>query len=232
VPATYTVDSRFERVDANRLLSSVTSLKEALYGLLAANADVRFSAEAGQPQIARSLSGRASLDLSDGRLAGVDLLHELAEIGRFRSLGRASEPFTRVVRLTGDFDIRGGVATTDDLEATIAGATLAATGRVDLNDQSLDMKLTAVLSPETSEQVGGTRIGGFLSTALANDRGELVMPVIVTGTWTSPRFAPDMQKIAEMKLNNLLPSRADPSAATSNLLGSILDRLGRRRPPR
>jgi hypothetical protein len=69
--------------------------------------------------------------------------------------------------------------------------------------------------------VGGNSIGGFMQTALANNKGELVMPVIVTGTFDSPHFAPDVQAIARMKLQNLIPSFGNMGDMTSGILGAV-----------
>jgi hypothetical protein len=102
-------------------------------------------------------------------------------------------------------------------EGTIAGA-----GLVNLVDQSLDMKLTAVLSKEFSQRVGGQNIGGFMNTALANNQGELVIPLQVSGTFMQPRFAPDLEQVAQMKLQNLVPSLKNPGQLNSGILGNIL----------
>jgi hypothetical protein len=152
----------------------------------------------------------------------MDLLYELASIGKFLTFGRGAQPFTSIAQLTGNFDVRNGLARTDDLKATINGGTLAAAGTVNLADQSLNMRVTAVLSKVMSEQVGGTQVGGFMSTALANSRGELVIPVIVSGSFSQPRFAPDVQKLAEMKLQNLLPTSNNPGQLTTGILGAVL----------
>src|SRR5262249_15225841 len=40
----------------------------------------------------------------------------------------------------------------------------------------------------------------------ANKNGELVLPVLITGNMNHPVVAPDVQQIAKMKLNNLLPT--------------------------
>jgi hypothetical protein len=83
------------------------------------------------------------------------------------------------------------------------------------------MHANAVLSKALSQQVGGTGIGGFMNTALANRNGELVIPVLVTGTVNHPIIAPDVQKLAQMKLNNLLPTTGNPGALTSGLSGLL-----------
>jgi hypothetical protein len=209
-------------VDGNKLLSSVSSVKDTLYGLLAANANARFSV-GGTSNFAQSLNGQLSLDLSDGRLAKVDLLNQLASIGKFLGYSPASkQPFTDVTKLTGTLNVVNGLAQTNDLRAVIPGANLAAKGTANLATNALNMHVTAVLSKDFSQKVGGTSVGGFMQTALANNKGELVMPVLVTGTLDQPKFAPDLEEVARMKLLNLLPSFGNPGNLSSGILGAVM----------
>jgi hypothetical protein len=224
-PMAVTVSTKLQQVDANQLLSSTTSLKQTLYGLLAANGNTSFRA-ASSADVARTLNGSLALDLTKGRLARVDLLNQLAQVGKFLGTAAPAQPFTDIVRLTGNFDIVNGLAQTNNLKALIPGASLAADGGINLATDALNMHLTAVLSKEMSQKVGGTQIGGFMNTALANNNGELVIPVLVTGSMQSPRFAPDVQKIAEMKMKNLLPTLGNPGGMTSGILGAVLGGQG------
>jgi AsmA protein len=213
-PMAVTVQTKLNNVDANQLMSSVSSVKDTIYGLLASSGNLSFTASDSN-SLARSLNGNLALNLLNGKIAKIDLLSQLAAIGKFAGVGGGSKA-TNVAKLAGNFDIRNGVATTNNLQAAIDGGTMAAAGSVNLADQSLNMHLTAVLNKKMSDQVGGTGIGGFMNTALANRNGELVIPVIVTGTFDNPHFAPDVEKIAQMRLNNALPSTA------GGLLGGLL----------
>jgi hypothetical protein len=78
------------------------------------------------------------------------------------------------------------------------------------------------LNKALSQQVGGTQVGGFMNTALANNQGELVIPVLITGTFQHPQVAPDVQQIAQMKLQNLLPTSKNPGQLTNGILGKVL----------
>jgi hypothetical protein len=94
-------------------------------------------------------------------------------------------------------------------------------------NQALNLRLTAVLSREFSDFAGGTRVGGIMATVLANQRGELVVPMLVTGTMQQPQFAPDAERIAEMKLRNLVPDLRNPqklSTAIEGIVGAITGR--------
>jgi uncharacterized protein involved in outer membrane biogenesis len=219
----YAVNLKTDKVDANKLISSVSDVKQTLYGMLASNVNASFSAPSAAQNIARGLNGSMAINLTDGKLMNVDLLHELAAVGKF--VGNGFGPpknFTNLAQLTGNFDVKNGLAQTNNLKAVIDGGTLAAAGLVNLADQSLNLHVTAVLNKAISQQVGGTQVGGYMNTALANNQGELVMPVIVTGTFQHPQIAPDVQQIAKMKLDNLLPTSKNPGQLTTGILGAIL----------
>jgi len=222
-PPAVTVATRLHNVDANKLVSSMSSIKDTLYGLLAGNTNVSFRAASGT-SFAQSLNGKLDLDLSNGRIAKVDLLNQLATIGRFLNASSAipQQSATDVTKLTGTFDVVNGVAQTNDLRAVIQSANLAANGTVNLATSALNMHLTVVMATDFSQKVGGYNIGGFMQTALANNKGELVMPVIVTGTFDSPHFAPDAQEIARMELENLVSNVRNPGDMTSGILGAVL----------
>lgn len=225
-PMAVEIKGKLSQVDANALLSAVSPMKGTLYGLLAANADTSFHASSSG-DIARTLNGTLAMDLSKGRLARVNVLSQLATLGRFLGSPAAqAQPFTDLTQLSGTFDVRNGVARTNNLKAVLTGGSLAGAGLIDLGTQALNLQVTAILDKAMSQQVGGTQIGGFMQTALANQKGELVIPILVSGTLQNPRFAPDVQKLAQMKLQQMLPTAANPAAMTSGILGAILGQQG------
>src|SRR6185437_12396288 len=220
-PMAVQVQSKLANVDANKLVSSVTSIKQTLYGLLAANTNMGFAA-ASSADMARTLNDTFNLDLTKGRIVGIDLLHQLGNVGKFLSgTPASSQPATNLLKLTGTFNVHNGLAQTNNLQALIEGGSLGATGAVNLVTNALNLHLTAVLSKWFSNKVGGTNVGGFMNTALANPQGELVIPVLVTGTFQHPIVAPDVQKLAQMKLQRMLPTTANPALgqAVGTLLG-------------
>jgi hypothetical protein len=158
--------------------------------------------------------------VTKGHLKNVNIMSELSRIGKF--LGSApAQPGSGTVlqRLSGTMNIVNGVASTNNLVAALDAGSLSANGSMNLVTQAIDMHMSAVLAKGATQTVGGTQVGGYLNTALANNKGELVIPVLVTGTLPHPTFTPDAQAIAKMKLNNLLPTAGDPTKATGGLLG-------------
>ena len=168
----------------------------------------------------RTLNGDINFNTGNGKYQGVDLLHQLGSIAKF-SQSTTSQGFTNIVKLAGLINIKNGVANTNNLQAIIDGGTLGAEGTIDLVSEVLNMRLNAVLNKDLSQKVGGTGIGGYLNTALANRNGELVIPVVVTGNLNKPIITPDVQKLAQMKLNNLLPTVANPGALNSGFAGIL-----------
>ena len=208
-------------VDTNALLSAISSMKGKLYGSLAGNTNVTFTL-ASSADLARTLNGTLGMNVTNGRLVGVNILNELSKIGKFTGAPAQTGSGTALKSLAGTMNIVNGVGTTNDLKAVMDAGSLAAAGSVNLVNETLNMHVTAVLSNGLSQSVGGTQVGGYMNTALANKSGELVLPVIVTGTMSHPTFAPDVQAIAKMKLNNLLPTTGDPS----KLIGSMVGQKG------
>ncbi|MEO8724873.1 MAG: AsmA family protein [Acidobacteriaceae bacterium] len=210
------VNATLANVDANKLLSALSSVKQ-IYGALNTKANISFVNVAnGNP--AATLNGTLDLNLKNGKVTGIDLLRELGSIAKFTGAGGGNGA-TNISQLSGAFNIRNGLAHTNNLKAAIDGGTLAGVGDVNLASQALNMKVTAVLGSAMSKQVGGTSVGGYLNTALANNAGELVIPVLVTGTFSAPHFQPDVQDLAQMKLKNLLPTTGNPAGMLSGFLG-------------
>lgn len=199
---TYAINGKLVNADNNQMLSALSNVKDTIYGTVSSNMNLSFSTPPSG-DVTPTLNGTLGLNLVNGKITKLDLLNELSKIGKF---GTASKGYTAISHLTGTLDIRNGVAQTNDLKAAMDGGTLAATGTMNLVNQALNMHVTAVLDKGFSQSVGGTGIGGYLNTALANKNGELVLPVLVTGTTSHPVVAPDVQRIAQMKVNNLLPT--------------------------
>ncbi len=216
----YDVRAKLNKVDANRLLAATTSVHKVLFGNLSADVDVHAKPRAGQDP-ASALNGTVRMQLTNGKLAGVQLLNEMASLAKFLGYARRNESFTNIVKLAGTLNIQNGVATTNDLAMAFDGGSLTASGTAGLADQKLNMHVTTVLAKGLSQQAGGSKIGGFMSTALANSKGELVIPALVSGTFDKPRFEPDPARIAKMKLEGLLPTSGNAAESIQGILGAI-----------
>lgn len=170
--------------------------------------------------LAKILNGTLTLNLDNGQIGNLNFLSEAASVGKFLLGNTNPQKLTQLLKVTGNFNLVNGVATTDDLKAVLAeGPSAAGVGTIDLIRQVLNLRVTAVLPPSVVQKAGGGGgIGGLMQTVMANPKGELVVPLIVSGTFANPSFAPDVQQMAQMKLKNLTPSLDNPGAL-SKLIG-------------
>jgi uncharacterized protein involved in outer membrane biogenesis len=172
--------------------------------------------------ISRALNGSVAINFHDVRYNGTDMNHELAAIAGILGLHEQNQGSTSINKMTGNIAIKNGIAQTSNTEALLDIGNVGIAGTANLIDQALHMRVTAVLSTELTQKAGGTNIGGYLKTALSNSQGQLVIPAIVTGSFQHPRFEPDLQQVAQMKLKGLIPNFNNPSAAASGILGNLL----------
>ena len=226
-PATTTcsIRTKLTGVDSNKALSAMSALKDTLYGSLSADSNLSF-ALASSNDLARTLNGSISFNVLDGRLRNINILDEIGKVGKFLGVAGQSGSDTAIKKLAGTLIVKNGVASTNNLVAALNEGSLSANGIVNLVDRGIDMRVNAVLANAVSNTVGGTKIGGFLNTALANNKGELVIPVRVTGSLAKPTFTPDTEAIAQMKLNSLLPTASDPTKLSSSIIGAISGKGG------
>lgn len=226
-PATPTcsVRAKFSGVDTNQALSATTALKGTLYGSLFADSNLGFALAPGN-ELSRTLNGTVGFNVVNGRLKNVNILREIGQIGQFLGVPGGQGSDTALQKLSGTLNLRNGVASTDNLVAVLDEGSLSAHGIINLVDQRIDMRVNAVLASAVSNSVGGTKIGGYMNTALANNKGELVIPVHVTGTLAKPTFTPDTAALAQMKLKNLLPTASDPTKLSNTITGALSGKAG------
>jgi len=183
--------------------------------------------EISSEQIVRALNGTIDVNLNNVHYAGVDLSYRLESLLSSVPAGRKDQGFTNFQKMTGNVLVKNGVAQTSNLQAALDIANVGAAGTADLASEALNLHLNAVFSKAFSQQagaatMGGQNVGGLVSAVLTNNQGEMVVPAIVTGTFDNPRFTPDAERMAQMKLKGLMPTGDNPLAGASSLLGGLL----------
>ncbi len=175
-------------------------------------------------EIMRALNGTVDLNFNNVKYSGANISHELSTIAGFLNPSAGSQStggVTNISKVTGNIQVRNGLAQTNNLNAVLDIGNVAAMGTANLVDETLNLRVTAVLSQAASQKAGGNSVGGFMQTALANNQGELVVPALVTGTFSNPKFSPDVQQIAQMKLKGLVPNLQNPGSVAGALQGLL-----------
>jgi len=168
-------------------------------------------------EIIKLLNGNANVDFRNVRIAGLGVEHELESIGRFQKSSH-DQGGVDIEHLTGHFLVRNGIAQTNDLRAVLEGGTVVAAGTANLSSHALNLRVTAILSKAASQEAEGASWVETLPV-LTNSRGELVVPGIITGTFEHPKFEPDLQQRALMRLKGIVPTSDNPFGVLGSLLG-------------
>ena len=176
-------------------------------------------------QLVKAVNGTINVNLANVHYAGVDISNKLLSMIGSGKAGK-DQGYTNIQKVTGNIVVKSGIAQTSNLQALLDIGNVGVTGTANLVSQTLNMQLTAVLSKAFSQQAGGTAVGGYMNTALANNQGELVIPANVGGTFQNPVITPDVQKIAQMKLKGLMPTADNPLGAASSFLGGAAGQKG------
>ncbi len=139
------------------------------------------SSGSNEKEIVANLSGNGSLQITNGRIIGIDLAGALSGLQRrdFASLVVGTGGETQFEFIEASFTVENGIATVQNL--TTQGPAFAANGAgsVDLPAQTLDLKVRASLLNQT----------GSPEDQLGTPLFEI--PLNVTGPWASPRVRPD-----------------------------------------
>ena len=177
-------------------------------------------------EMMKAVNGTINVNLNSVRYSGVDISHQILSMIGTSKATQKDQGYTNVQKMTGTIVVKNGIAQTNNLQATLDIGNVGATGTANLASQMLNMQLNAVLSKAFTQEVGGTGVGGYMSTALANNQGELVVPATVTGTFQNPKVMPDVQKMAQMKLKGLIPTGDNPLGGASSILGGLTGKKG------
>jgi hypothetical protein len=102
--------------------------------------------------LARALNGTIRLNFHDVRYSGADISHELTKIAGALGLHENNQGFTNINTITGNINVKSGIAQTDNTEALLDIGNVGIAGIANLVNQALNLRITAVLSNELSQK--------------------------------------------------------------------------------
>jgi uncharacterized protein involved in outer membrane biogenesis len=244
------VDLASDEADAGRLIAGVSGQPSTLEGPLELTGDVDTSLTAEDPL--QALTGTVALKVSPGRLRGVSLLR--AALDAVAGVGRAGDLLGGGKRgklerfekdafelLAGSFDIRNGLARTDDLRLVYDDYQVDLRGALGLADQSLDFKGRLTLFEEL-DQVLAEGTAGEKPTRgvkrelpLAAVKGTLDAPRVVIAPEVAVQFAASYYASGERreKLQKKIDEKLGEGAGKQvlDLFDSVLGGGGRPKEP-
>lgn len=219
-PAHIALQSTLTNIEAGQLLAATSPMKGVISGPLSGKVNLAFSPKAGE-EIARTLNGTMELQMANGKMSGIQILNEVAAVGKLLGVMKIKETFTEIVHFGSTMQVANGVVTTKDLALNFGAGNLTGEGTIGLVDQSLNLRITTVLGKEFAAKAGGGALGDIIGAIFSGPQGQIVIPSIVTGTFAQPRFAPDTERAARLKVEGM----GGAGAAT----GRILDRFRKKK---
>jgi AsmA protein len=156
--------------------------KDFLEGTLASRVALAMSGDEAE-QVKRSLNGKGSLSLKDGTIIGVDLAGMIRNVKSGLGLTEktAKKPRTDFAELHALFTIVNGVVDTPGTTLKSPLLRLSAVGKADLPREKLDFRIEPKVVGTIKGQ-GDTR-----------ERSGLMVPLVVSGTFSAPKIRPDLQ---------------------------------------
>jgi AsmA protein len=176
------------KVESGPLLSDVLE-KNILEGVMQAN--VRLAMAGDDPAlIKKTLNGNGELLFNDGAIKGIDLAGMVRNVQAAFGLTEKSDqkPRTDFAELKAPFTITRGVINTPQTSLKSPLLRVIANGNADLVKETLDFRIEP------------TVVGTIKGQGDEKQRSGIMVPVLVTGNFSSPKFRPDFKSVAKKQL--------------------------------
>lgn len=143
-PVALSAKNNVSGLQLGTLLQTLTGEKPRVTGTLSSQADIRANGRSVHA-IVNSLNGDAKFNVTDGVLEGISMAQTICQgFNTLGSLGLNSQQVDRstpFANLGGNFRIRNGVISNQDLAASLDAMALKGRGSVNLPQRSLDYRL-------------------------------------------------------------------------------------------
>ncbi|MBX3493368.1 MAG: AsmA family protein [Parvibaculum sp.] len=144
-----------------------------------------------QRDMVSALNGNGSVKFTDGKIKGINLAQLTrtvfsAATSGWQSGGTQDTDFSE---MGGSFTIANGVLKNDDLRLLSPLIRVTGAGTVNMPPKTLNYRVEPKLAASLEGQGGQADVKG------------IEVPIIVTGPWSNPRFAPDLASMIQNREN-------------------------------
>jgi len=187
-----TVKLQLKNVQAGPLLKD-QSEKDFLEGTANAVGNLSFSGDDAET-VKKTLNGNGDLRFSNGAIKGIDLVAMIQNIkaafGKGQGVPTGSS--TEFTEMAVPFTINNGVVSTTQATMESPFLSVLAVGKADLVNENLDFrvepKVVKKLASQDKEKV----------------YSNVTVPVLVSGTFSAPKFSPDLESLAKQQIQEKL----------------------------
>ncbi len=187
------LETDMEGIQAGPLVRDLAQ-KDIIEGRLRASISVTASGEQVEA-VKKTLNGKGELLFKDGAIVGVDLPGMARNAKAAFGLAEKTEerPKTDFSELHAPFTIKDGVVETKGTTMASPLLRLSAAGKADLVSEALDFR------------VEPTFVATLKGQGDATERSGIRVPILVSGTFSSPKFRPDLEGMIKGKLKEGVP---------------------------
>jgi AsmA protein len=198
-------------IQVNPLLKDVLK-KDFLEGTVKANMDIAMAGDDPE-RIKSTLNGKGDFLFNEGAIVGIDLAGMVRNVKATFGLAEkgAERPRTDFSELHSPFTITKGVVDTRGTRLTSPLLRVLTAGKADLVQESLDFRVEPKF------------VGTIKGQGDTQQRGGVTVPVLVTGTFSSPKFRPDLEGMLKGTLEKGI---SDPSELKKMLPGQTTQGAG------
>jgi len=179
---------KINNVQAEPLLKDMLE-KDILQG--STNADINLSMSGDESErIKQTLNGDGFLKFNDGAIIGLDLAAMVRNVGSAFGLAKkgGERPKTDFTELDIPYSIKNGAVNTPQSNLKSPFIRIIAAGTADLVKETLDFRVEPKAVASIKGQGDTSQLGGIL------------VPVVVSGTFASPKFRPDLSAAAKQEI--------------------------------
>jgi AsmA protein len=181
-----------ENIQAGPLLRDVLE-KDILEGVTNAQLKLAMSG-ADAAMIKKTLNGNGQIRFNDGAIIGIDLAGMIRNVKAAFGLEQkpAQRPRTDFAELNAPFSIKQGLVHTPQTSLKSPLIRIIAAGDANLVKETLDFRV----EPKVVATIKGQ--------GDKDQRSGLMVPVLVSGTFSKPQFAPDLAGMAKKQLEETI----------------------------
>jgi AsmA protein len=145
--------------------------------------------------IKRTLNGNGNLLFKDGAIKGVDLEGMVHNVEAAFGIAEKGEKAMRTdfSQLSVPFSVNNGLVSTADTTLMSPLIRMTASGKADLIKELLDFRLEPKI------------VGTFKGQGDTKNRSGYMVPVVVAGSFTSPKFRPDLEGMLKKEIGKRFP---------------------------
>ncbi|NIS61158.1 MAG: AsmA family protein [Proteobacteria bacterium] len=180
---TIKTSQHLSKVQASPLLKDL-GYTDKFEGVMNFKADIW--AKGTEPEeVKRTLNGSGEFAFTDGAIVGFDIAQMVRNVGAALQLSQREKPRTEFSELKGNFTIKDGLLDNPTTYMSSPLLRVVGKGKVNLPTETIDYRVEPKFVGTLKGQ-GDTKL-----------RSGLMVPVVISGTFSDPKFRPDLSGIVK-----------------------------------